>query len=101
LPDDVLTVLERHPWPGNLRELVSVMQVALALAGEQAVGVEHLPDSFLAEAGESAVHEHAPNDLGKLQRANGNLSSVARALGISRTTLYKRLREQGLVVSNE
>jgi transcriptional regulator with GAF, ATPase, and Fis domain len=69
LPDDVLTVLERHPWPGNLRELVSVMQVALALAGEQPVGVEHLPDSFLAEAGKSAVHEHAPNDLGELLRA--------------------------------
>jgi transcriptional regulator of acetoin/glycerol metabolism len=53
LADDVLTVLERHPWPGNLRELVSVMQVALALAGEQPVGVEHLPDSFLAEAGKA------------------------------------------------
>ncbi|UVK84914.1 sigma-54-dependent Fis family transcriptional regulator [Pseudomonas sichuanensis] len=102
LAADVLTMLERHPWPGNLRELVSVMQVALALAGHQPVGVEHLPDSFLAEAGENAVQEHTPNDLGELLRqANGNLSSVARALGVSRTTLYKRLRARGLVVPNE
>lgn len=102
LAEDVLVLLERHPWPGNLRELVSVMQVALALAGEQPVGVEHLPDSFLAEAGEGTVQERVPNDLGELLRhANGNLSSVARALGVSRTTLYKRLREQGLVTSSE
>ncbi len=102
LAEDVLVLLERHPWPGNLRELVSVMHVALALAGDQPVGVEHLPENFLAEAEENAELEHAPNDLNELlRRANGNLSSVARVLGVSRTTLYKRLRARGLAEPNE
>jgi len=96
LPQAIVDLLDRHPWPGNVRELVSVLQVALALAGNAPVGVEHLPAAFLAEACEqtstSPVSEKS--DLqGLLQQANGNLSAVARVLGISRTTLYKRLRE--------
>jgi len=102
LPAATLALLLRHPWPGNLRQLHSVLQVALALAGAQPIGTEHLPDSFLAQASELpacatvSAHEAASGDLADLlQRCGGNLSSLARLLGISRTTLYKRLREQG------
>ncbi|MGE7992256.1 sigma-54-dependent Fis family transcriptional regulator [Pseudomonas sp. NPDC089554] len=96
LPEAILVLLERHPWPGNLRELVSVMQVALALAGEGPIGLEHLPPGFLAEACEPLPEAPAEDaDLQALvSRSNGNLSAVARELGISRTTLYKRLGEQ-------
>ena len=94
----IIDLLDRHPWPGNVRELVSVIQVALALAGDAPVSVEHLPAGFLAEAHELPVAINGSTDEadlhGLLERANGNLSAVARALGISRTTLYKRLREQ-------
>jgi len=102
LPAATLALLLRHPWPGNLRQLHSVLQVALALAGVQPIGAEHLPDSFLAQASELpacatvSAHDAASGDLADLlQRCGGNLSSLARLLGISRTTLYKRLREQG------
>jgi len=102
LPAATLALLLRHPWPGNLRQLHSVLQVALALAGAQPIGTEHLPDSFLAQASELpacatvSAHDAASGDLADLlQRCGGNLSSLARLLGISRTTLYKRLREQG------
>jgi len=97
LPQAILELLERHPWPGNVRELVSVIQVALALAGTEPITLEHLPSGFLAEAcGPVAVSAVLPEDdlQTRLQNANGNLSAVARELGISRTTLYKRLREQ-------
>ena len=99
LDSDVLELLLRHPWPGNLRQLSCVLQVALALAGTRPVGLEHLPAAFLAEqldlppAGRPAM----ASDLASLlHSAQGNVSSVARSLGISRTTLYKRLRELGL-----
>ena len=95
----VLDLLLRHPWPGNLRQLNCVLQVALALAGTRPVGLEHLPEPFIAEMpGPPAPGcTAAASDLASLLRsAQGNLSSVARSLGISRTTLYKRLREQGL-----
>ncbi|MGE8325287.1 sigma-54-dependent Fis family transcriptional regulator [Pseudomonas urmiensis] len=99
----VMEVLLNHPWPGNLRQLSSVLQVALALAGTAAISIEHLPQG-IAESPPGtfescALPGSAPatGSLVELLRsANGNLSSLARSLGISRTTLYKRLREQGV-----
>ncbi|MFJ4066013.1 sigma-54-dependent Fis family transcriptional regulator [Pseudomonas sp. NPDC089996] len=104
MPEAIVELLDQHPWPGNLRELVSVLQVALALAGTAPIGIEHLPAGFLAEALEPlpvAVEPVAVEPVGEvdlqalLVRAKGNHSAVARALGISRTTLYKRLRDGG------
>jgi len=99
----VLEVLLNHPWPGNLRQLSSVLQVALALAGTAAISIEHLPQGFaepqpgISEPCALPGSAPATGSLVELLRsANGNLSSLARSLGISRTTLYKRLREQGV-----
>lgn len=95
LPPAIIELLDQHPWPGNVRELVSVLQVALALAGSGPVGVEHLPAGFLAELQVPVLVATDAVDLQTLvEQANGNLSAVARGLGISRTTLYKRLRER-------
>ncbi|QJQ20098.1 sigma-54-dependent Fis family transcriptional regulator [Pseudomonas sp. SK] len=94
LPAAIVELFDQHPWPGNMRELVSVLQVALALAGNGPVGLEHLPAGFLAEAQVPVPQAPEAADLATLmQQTNGNLSAVARALGISRTTLYKRLRQ--------
>ncbi|MDD1013414.1 sigma-54-dependent Fis family transcriptional regulator [Pseudomonas rubra] len=102
IPGKVLELLLQHPWPGNLRQLASVLQVALALAGKHAIAVEHLPDSFFTDL--PAARPQAPvltqrpqaDDLGqRLHALNGNISALARDLGISRTTLYKRLHAQG------
>ncbi|MFK8331903.1 sigma-54-dependent Fis family transcriptional regulator [Pseudomonas sp. BJa5] len=96
LSTKVLEVLMRHPWPGNVRQMASVLQIALALAGECAVALEHLPDSFYAELPDSAPAVPAPpasDDIqDQLRAADGNVSQLARQLGVSRTTLYKRLR---------
>ncbi|MCE1052981.1 sigma-54-dependent Fis family transcriptional regulator [Pseudomonas alloputida] len=95
LPPAIIDLFDQHPWPGNLRELVSVLQVALALAANGPVGVEHLPAGFLAESKTPVPIATEETDLQSLvEQANGNLSAVARRLGISRTTLYKRLRER-------
>ena len=48
LSPEVLELFGRHPWPGNLRQVSSVIQVALAMAEEQPVRPEHLPDDFLS-----------------------------------------------------
>lgn len=90
----VLELLMRHPWPGNLRQMASVLQVALALAGERGVALEHLPDSFYAELpGSEAIPVAVDEGLeDQLRAADGNVSQLARQLGVSRTTLYKRLR---------
>ncbi|NON23468.1 sigma-54-dependent Fis family transcriptional regulator, partial [Klebsiella pneumoniae] len=82
LPAAIIELLDQHPWPGNMRELVSVLQVALALAGNGPVGLEHLPAGFLAEAQVPVPIATEKADLRELvAQANGNLSAVARGLG--------------------
>ncbi len=109
LSPEVMALFERHPWPGNLRQLSSVLQIALAMADEQPIGPEHLPDDFFADlrCGESPASppDQAPTEpldsapavdlLSQLQACGGNVSHLARTLKLSRNTLYKRLREEG------
>ncbi|WP_392890285.1 sigma-54-dependent Fis family transcriptional regulator [Pseudomonas migulae] len=102
LSREVLELFDRHPWPGNLRQVSSVMQVALAMAEEQPVRPEHLPDDFFVDLEMEPVEVDEPlavdlndvEDLNRqLQAAGGNISHLARRLGVSRNTLYKRLRQ--------
>ncbi len=102
LSQEVLELFDRHPWPGNLRQVSSVMQVALAMAEEQPVRPEHLPDDFFVDLEMEPVESCAPlgvdlNDVEALNRelkaSGGNISHLARRLGVSRNTLYKRLRQ--------
>jgi transcriptional regulator of acetoin/glycerol metabolism len=102
LSREVLELFGRHPWPGNLRQVSSVMQVALAMAEEQPVRPEHLPDDFFVDLEMEPVDLPEPlavdlndaEDLNRqLQAAGGNISHLARRLGVSRNTLYKRLRQ--------
>ncbi|VVP65863.1 Acetoin catabolism regulatory protein [Pseudomonas fluorescens] len=102
LSHEVLELFDRHPWPGNLRQVSSVMQVALAMAEEQPVRPEHLPDDFFVDMEMEPVDTPQPlavdlddaEDLNRqLQAVGGNISHLARRLGVSRNTLYKRLRQ--------
>jgi transcriptional regulator of acetoin/glycerol metabolism len=104
--DEVLRQLLAHPWPGNLRQLTNVIRTALAMAaGERVIGVQHLPEQW---TGADDVAPPAPAELGSaplrlqdnewstieraLQAHPGNVSAAARALGISRNTLYRRIK---------
>ncbi|AHL33267.1 Fis family transcriptional regulator [Pseudomonas brassicacearum] len=102
LSREVLDLFERHPWPGNLRQVSSVLQVALAMAEEQPIRPEHLPDDFFVDLEMDPVETPEPltvdlndvEDLNRqLQAVGGNISHLARRLGVSRNTLYKRLRQ--------
>ncbi|MDU9408273.1 sigma-54-dependent Fis family transcriptional regulator [Pseudomonas sp. zfem001] len=98
---EVLELFQHHPWPGNLRQLSSVLRVALAMADDQPIRAEHLPDDFFLDLPtEAPLPAHLEQDDGDLasqyQACGGNISYLARHLGLSRNTLYKRLREQGV-----
>ncbi|MDY0832058.1 sigma-54-dependent Fis family transcriptional regulator [Pseudomonas sp. SED1] len=96
LSDEVLALFEQHPWPGNLRQVSSVLQVALAMAEEQPIRVEHLPDDFFVDLnGVVPVCDAVDDSLDlneRLKAVGGNISLLSRELGVSRNTLYKRLR---------
>lgn len=97
-------LLLKHPWPGNLRQLDHVLTIGAAFVAddEDFIEVEHLPDDFVAECsgpdcvgasarkGKSGVLVDVTADL--IQRTvtanSGNISAAARALRISRSTIY-------------
>jgi len=105
LDDSVFPLLESYGWPGNARELRNVIErMAILTQGERltrdAIPVEIRvqreagPKSTIQEARESAEREHI---LRALEESAWNVSGAARALGMERTNLHKRIRALGLV----
>jgi len=86
--------IRRYPWPGNLRQLDNLLRTLLALADDGTVLTpDHLPATL---RGQDAGPRHTAGTLHSLlQQHGGNASAAARALGISRSTFYRRLREGG------
>ena len=96
-----MEVLQAYRWPGNVRELHNVLEFAALRAAGGVVEPGHLPTELLAGA-VPAPREPAArraglpgNDeiLGVLRDCGGNRAEAARRLGISRVTLWKRLRQ--------
>lgn len=90
---EVLAMLARYPWPGNVRQLLSTLKVLLALADDRAViTLDDLPQSIAVLSPRQACADAGGEDLqAAIDRAGGNLSRAAKALGVSRSTLYRKL----------
>lgn len=114
-PQSLCPVLEQqllqYHWPGNLRELDNLMQVACLMAEEfPELNWQTLPESLQQTLGaaEEMVTGLAPAPGNNLHRqmqmqirdtwlaCNGNVSEAARRLGISRNTLYRKLKALAL-----
>ena len=101
---DALAVIDAWPWPGNVRELENRVKRAVIMADGKLVGAgdldlqdgEGADDANVLnlktarEAADRKVIRHA------LARSEGNISSTARILGISRPTLYDLLKQYDL-----
>jgi transcriptional regulator with GAF, ATPase, and Fis domain len=106
LAPDLADRLLRHAWPGNVRELANACAFAVAVAGARTrVGAEHWPEAPFAEAVAEGTGLHAETRaleerrLGEaMRRTHGNKTQAARALGLSRQGLIKKLRRYGLGV---
>jgi transcriptional regulator of acetoin/glycerol metabolism len=105
LSDEVMALFAAHPWPGNVRQLHNVLRTAVALADGGVIERQHLTHDFLDEmANEGSLSEPKPLSTLTLkaqseesirlamQQHAGNISAVARQLGMSRNTLYRRLK---------
>ncbi|HKQ25502.1 MAG TPA: sigma-54-dependent Fis family transcriptional regulator [Burkholderiales bacterium] len=111
----VMDIFAHHPWPGNLRQMHSVIRAALAMmdAGEK-LERSHLPEDFLEElapapaaparepvAAQAVMSSMYADSLEQIElqaiqetirNCNGNISAAARQLNVSRTTLYRKLK---------
>ena len=92
-----------HPLPGNVRQLKQALEVACVLAeGQGWIDLTHLhlpnvavaPVATTAVAGSTLRQQNRQQVQQTLTECEGNVSEAARRLGISRTTLYRALREE-------
>jgi len=119
---DAIDVLCRYPWPGNVRELENVIVRMLVSSGGGPIGVEALPPALVlksmrpdvtpntgAPASEHGAAPSADDDaivpleeverraiLQALTMLGGNMSLVAKRLGVGRATLYRKLAQYGM-----
>jgi len=100
----VIPVLQAYTWPGNARELRNVVERMAILSAGDHIGMDAVPSeiryhrdtapkSSVQEARESAERDHIQKAL---DAASWNVSSAARALGMERTNLHKRMRALGV-----
>ena len=104
---DTLEVLERYPWPGNVRELENTLEYAVTLCAGQTIQIEDLPPELLVEMSDSRAAQAGAGPAGEadpdkkriieaLASNRWNRSLAAKALGISRSTLWRRMHELGI-----
>ena len=105
-----LRILEEYDWPGNIRELANVMERAAILVPAGVILPEHLPEGIRTrKSGEQAsiqkksgeppvanIEEAERRAIREaLRRTDGNRQAAAELLGISRRTLFYRLKQYG------
>ena len=99
---EAAAVLQQHQWPGNVRELENRVKRAVIMAEGSSITPADLELGHLPSAGSSRTlkeaREQAERDLVELvlQRNNGQISSTALELGISRPTLYELMQKLGI-----
>jgi len=111
-PDIVMEVLRAYSWPGNVRELRNVVENLLLTSNDEQVALAELPAEVLdespalrdnvmsgAEPGAGSLEETERFAIARaLRHAQGNMAQAARALGVSRSTLYRKMEQYRLVV---
>lgn len=106
--DDALAAMQRYDWRGNVRELQNVVERAVLLGRGPKVTLEDLPGQLLSPGSQSfePLTGKALKDAMEaperaiirevLEAHNWNRNQSAEALGINRTTLYKKMKRLGL-----
>lgn len=100
---EALQVLLNHSYPGNVRELLNLVEQTVILCRDSEIGIEHLPAGFLAvnqpEQTETFSKRKRPTKevlQSMLSRYSGNRKKVAQQLGVDRTTLWRWMKRYQL-----
>jgi PAS domain S-box-containing protein len=98
---EALSVLRRHAFPGNVRELENAIEHAFVMCHGDEILVEHLPPHILTDTipGPAAISQEKSEKqmiLETLKRYNGNRSRAAIELGMHRSTLWRKMKTLGI-----
>jgi sigma-54 dependent transcriptional regulator, acetoin dehydrogenase operon transcriptional activator AcoR len=110
---EIMALFKQHNWPGNFRQLTSLLRTAIVMADDgREILRQHLPDDFLEDIAHAQATRREPDPQwtadsgGKLEQMEisaiqktleahgGNVSAAARALGVSRNTIYRKISLQ-------
>ncbi|GAC1548569.1 MAG: sigma-54-dependent Fis family transcriptional regulator [Collimonas sp.] len=110
---EIMQLFKQHNWPGNFRQLTNLLRTAIVMADrENIIQRQHLPDDFLEDIAlcRTAKPEESTNwrvsnganleemEISVIQQTlesnGGNVSATAKALGVSRNTIYRKLPAQ-------
>lgn len=100
--EEVMDILNSYDWPGNVRELSNVIENAVVFTEENVILPDVIP-SYIREykplrelRGRSLKELEEKVILETLKVYNGNISKTARALGVTRNTIYRKINKQRL-----
>ena len=112
IADGALEILDAYDWPGNVRELQNVVEYATVMGEGPVLTEADLPPEVRGVEGALGVQATTPDPeltamradlppearrlLNALERAGGHMTRAAASLGMSRTTLWRKLKKHGL-----
>jgi sigma-54 dependent transcriptional regulator, acetoin dehydrogenase operon transcriptional activator AcoR len=107
-----MEALRQYPWPGNVRELENVLELGAIMAEGATIEPAHMAYRLRLAAPQPSNRDAAPADQGRMVRDmeidliraaieefNGNVGDAARKIGMSRSTIYRRMQQHGMVKS--
>lgn len=117
----VINYLTNYDWPGNVRELQNVVERMLNLTEDKCLGVENLPPELCPwslrvteeisspqmadnindvreQIQKTKIDEERKEFLSLLEQCDGNISRMARVLGVNRSTIYRKIKRYNNVI---
>jgi len=105
-----MEILLNYHYPGNVRELENILEHALIICQEETLRIRHLPEYLQAhritgrlparkrlQPMEDSQNSERDRIISLLQKHSWHRSQTARALGIDRTTLWRKIKKYGIV----
>jgi DNA-binding NtrC family response regulator len=102
---EAMTLLVQNDWPGNIRELVNTIEHGVALCAGDSIQVKDLPPRFTASPNGAARFPFSSGTLADVEKSyiikvlhdvDWHQAEACKILGVSKTTLYRRLKEYGI-----
>jgi PAS domain S-box-containing protein len=102
---DTMEILVNHSWPGNVRELKGAFEYAFVTCHEEMIQPGHLPETILRPKAAKITHKKNAFNMQEiekqelleiLERTGGNQSKAAEILGVSRVTIWNRMKRYGI-----
>ena len=110
ISEDAMAALLRYHWPGNVRELKGAFEYAFVACNGPLIQPHHFPPSIFdgpppgAEKKRVTVNPHEMKRaelIQALRKAEGNQSEAARLLGVSRVTVWNRMKKYGIDLTRQ